>query len=169
MKRSILIFFVLFSLNIKGQKVVRTFISGSVTEYYGLESIKGEIKDSVKTLYLGNCGLKEFPNEILSLKNISDLSFIDRNIGEIYREDTLRLSIDDRKLARRIFAKVGRIDRVEAVRGFPTRNKNKIKSIPKEIFTLTNLSSLQFGKHQLSRREIKKLKKLLPKCDIYID
>lgn len=166
-KTLILLFFISW-FDIKGQKKIINSVSGNDVEYHGIESIRKEIPDSIRIVFLGNEGLKEFPKEIFTLKNVISLNFVDKNIGEIYYEDSLNLSPEDRKLALKIFKKTGRTDRPEAVRALPIRNENKFTSIPLEIKTLTNLQSLYFSKKQISKNQLQKIKQLLPKCEVII-
>lgn len=123
--------------------------------------------DSVFELNLGNSNLREFPIDILSFKNLIYLSFEDLNIVDIRYNDSMQLSVKDRKLASKLFYKhhFGK-SRIPDEENFPIRNRNKIKHIPDSISTLTKLEFLHFSKHQISRRQKKKLRKLLPNCEI---
>lgn len=138
-------------------------------KFDGLKSTQIAKPDSVFVLYLGNSNLREFPTEILRFKNIEFIDFLDFDIVEINISDSLKLSVTDRKLARKLFAKYwAGTSRVPDINNFPVRNRNLIKHIPYEICTLTKLQAIRFSKHQISRRQKKKLHKLLPNCEIEV-
>lgn len=139
--------------------------------FENLESALKSDPDSVSMVFLGNSNLKEFPTELFRFKNLVDISFYDFNIIEILQFDTLQLTLKDKILARKIIKKRKLGERLPdfTIPSFPVRNRNKIKHIPDDIITLKKLSSISFSKHQISRKQKKKLQRLLPNCDIEVD
>ena len=164
---------IILSLTLSFQLLSQDTISGIVADHGRFKNLKAALRaepDSVYLIFLGNSNLNEFPKEILRFRNLEAINFIDFNIIEIYRNDTLQLTLEDRSLARKISKKHGLGNRLPDIvwPNYPVRNKNKIKHIPDEIVTLTKLSSIYFSKHQISRRQKKKLHRLLPNCEIEV-
>jgi Leucine-rich repeat (LRR) protein len=157
---------ILININAFGQDSLQS-IHSSKGLFKNLNTALTTNPDSVFELSLGNSNLREFPIEILGFKNLIYLSFEDLNIVDIRYNDSMQLSVKDRKLASKLFYKhhFGK-SRIPDEENFPIRNRNKIKNIPDSISTLTKLEFLHFSKHQISRRQKKKLRRLLPKCEI---
>lgn len=136
--------------------------------FYSIQEAKAVNPDSVTHLQLGNNDLTAFPVEVFQFKNLNFLSFIDSNIGEIYATTPWILSESERLEAIEKTSKFGSNLRVypEGIHGFPTYHKNKIGGVPDEIAQLKNLNVLMFEKYQVSKREYKRLKKMLSNCTV---
>jgi hypothetical protein len=120
---------IILSLMLSLQLLSQDTISVIVPERGRFENLKDALKsepDSVYLIFLGNSNLNEFPKEIIQFKNLQHINFIDINIIEIYMNDTLELTLEDRSLARKIYKKQRLGDRLPdfVIPGFPVRNKN---------------------------------------------
>ena len=153
-----------FSLTLSGQnnKTARG-------HYFSLQTALSVNPDSVFVLSLGNSSIKDFPLEILKFKNLESLTFADNTIIEIYEYgDSTLLSSKDRQWVRKKLKKLNYPDRIEAIRA-PIRNENKIPRFPESITQLKYLKQINLLRGQTSRRQVKKLKKLIPTCEIYVE
>lgn len=119
---------------------------------------------NVKCLDLKSQGFKEFPKEILNFQNLEflDLSAHDRSalyserlkareIKEQYKKEHPNSIIDEATLL------IGQY------------NPNKITKIPSDIRLLTKLKWLDVSDTDLSKKEVKRLKQLLPNCQVVSD
>ena len=123
--------------------------------------------DSVRFLKIGNNNLREFPMEILIYKNLYELNFESANIAETYLNERWLLTKSEKEEYFKIFNKQpgARTDRGRDL-FYPTHNRNKIKKIPNEISQLKKLSLLILDHYHISKRELKKIRFLLPNCEI---
>jgi len=131
-----------------------------------LEEANNVNADSVKFLELGNSSLKEFPMQVLKFKNLEILGFTDGNIAQIELGAPWKLTKEDKEKLYKIQDKYPDIRTDVGI--FPIPRKNKIKKIPNEIVQLEKLEFLALNKRDISKRELKRLKKLLPKCTIIL-
>ncbi len=166
MKKFVLLLFLTFGLTSIGQNKNNNIRRG---QYFSLQAALSVNPDSVFDLHLGNLNLKDFPQEILKFKNLESVSFNDNTIIEIYEYgDSSLLSLKDRNWVRKKLKKLNYPDRIEAIRA-PIRNENKLSVFPDSITQLKNLKQISLSRGQTSRRKIKRLKKLLPACEIYVE
>lgn len=135
-------------------------------KYYSLKDAQSVSSDSVFVLSIGNNDLTKFPIEILKFQNLRNLIIINYNIGEMYLDKSPLLTENEKEEAIQIFKTRGGDTRVDVEGLFPIYHKTTIKKIPKEIVELKKLESLYLDRHYFSRCKIRKLKKLLPKCNI---
>jgi len=132
--------------------------------FCSIEETKGVNYENIKYLYAGNSNLREFPMEVLGFKNLEVLSFGNLNIALMELTMPWRLTKEDKEKLYKIQDKYPDIRTDVGI--FPIPRKNKIKKIPNEIVQLEKLELLVLNKRDISKRELKRLKKLLPKCTI---
>ncbi len=133
--------------------------------YYSLKDAEQVNPDSVFVLDLGNNGINQFPMNILKFKNLWYLTLKYRNIGEIYEATPSLLSKKETDEVIEIF-KIHPKVRTDVDGLFPTYNKNMINNVPIEITLLKKLEALYFDIRFFSKKKIRKLKRLLPNCDV---
>ena len=114
-----------------------------VNIYYSLEeALKNP--EMVYELNLSNQNLTELPPEIGKLTNIMLLEIIDSKLTNLPPE-------------------IGKLSNLTYLNLYG----NQLTELPQDISKLTNLIFLSLVGNQLTKKEQKKIKKLLPNCEIY--
>jgi len=116
----------------------------------------------VKCLSLQSKEYKEFPKEILKLKNIVWLDISAYDKSQLYSNILKNKADKEKYLKQHHHQSLG----PWILYPMGPYNRNKIKSIPKEIENLKNLKMLDISNNNLTKKQIKKLKMLLPNCKI---
>lgn len=136
--------------------------------YYSINKALKCTHDSVTGLYIGNLDLEVFPKEIFKFKNLFKLDLRNRNICQLYYENPDCLSTNDKYEVLEIFKK-STIDKINIEGYAPKYRKTRIRKIPKEIKTLKELRIIYLEREFFSKREVRKLKRWLPKCNIEVN
>lgn len=135
----------------------------------GYETLPREIlllTDLIELNLSMNKNLKSIPNEICKLQKLRKLSLAYCNLSTL-PDSIVRL----KKLKKLILLEnnftifpiqVCQLEQLEVL----NLTVNKIEEIPEQIKNLSNLKDLGLGGNRLTKREIIKLKELLPDCDI---
>ena len=132
-------------------------IPGDGVFYFSIEDALKE-PEKVTKLTLKGKGLKEFPLEILTFQNLKILLLS----GE-YDMPGPDISQSERdEWAKKL--PPGSVDLIRF--DVDPDRRNYIKKIPKEIAALKNLMVIDVGDNDLSKRQIRRLKRLLPKCEV---
>ncbi len=151
MKKGILlIFIILFSLILSQQisysgkdesfKKLQTWLKG-LDKTYTIKELK-----NLTYLDLSNKELKELPPEIGHLTKLEYLMLKDNELRSLLPE-------------------IGNLTNLLEL----FVNNNDLSSLPSEIGKLTKLEVLALSGNQFSNKEKEKVKKLLPKCDIFFE
>ncbi len=133
--------------------------------FYSIKETETVNADSVLNLNLGNNSLTEFPDQLLKFKNLTFITFYNRNNGEIFHDTPWLLSEEEKQEVENIFKQKGNI-RTDVHGVFRVKNKTKIKTIPGSIVELKFLNTIILDKKEIKNNELKKLQKLLPNCYI---
>jgi hypothetical protein len=135
--------------------------------FFSLDETKYINPDSVIFLSVGNSNLDEFPKQILNFKNVESISFVNSNIAQIELVSPWLLNQEEKHELYKIQKK--HPDVREDTHGlFPIPRKNTIKKIPNEIVKLKKLNQLFLNRKYVSKKELKRLKLLLPNCTIVL-
>lgn len=119
--------------------------SGEYGEYKVYKSLKKALKhkSQVKILHLHDKQLKEFPIEILKLKELKILSLYKNELTEIPS------SIDQLK----------NLERLELM-------KNNLSSLPESMVNLKKLKKINLAYNGMSEQDVEFIKEALPNCTV---
>ncbi len=128
------------------------------------DALKNPLK--VYKLYLAGKKLTHFPLQILTLKNLQTLDLNHNKLKTIPKEisqlkNLQRISLEKNKI-KWIPKEIGQLNHLQEL----VLSQNKLRRLPKEISQLKQLKTLILAANHLSRKEQKKIKRLLPKCEI---
>ncbi len=133
--------------------------------YYSIEEALKYV-DIAKTLNLTNKGLKELDPVIGKLVNLTELNLgqnqlktLPKEIGSLSKLEFLYLP------ANQLESLPSQIGNLTNLKGLILK-RNQLKSLPKDIGKLKNLRMINISDNKISEKEISRIKKLLPDCNI---